>query len=142
LQALADESEAVIAEAIMFLTRVVEGGHMRKRSLLAATARVAAKLQHCASTAVRAAASDFIAAAARSLSPAETYALLTPLVMPAMATEPVIMTDPRSVSACFRPGDPSYPARSAFVCVAVCLYLSEGRQEVDPSKDLAKMARG
>ncbi|KAK9909837.1 hypothetical protein WJX75_008190 [Coccomyxa subellipsoidea] len=102
-QALADESEAVIAEAIMFLTRVVEGGHMRKRSLLAATARVAAKLQHCASTAVRAAASDFIAAAARSLSPAETYALLTPLVMPAMATEPVIMTDPRSVSACFRP---------------------------------------
>ncbi|EIE24687.1 hypothetical protein COCSUDRAFT_258, partial [Coccomyxa subellipsoidea C-169] len=107
LLALADESEAVIAEAIGFLTRVVEGRHMRKRSLLAATARVAAKLQHTASTAMRAAASDFIAAAARSLSPAETYALLTPLVMPAMATEPVIMTDPRSVAACFRPGDSS-----------------------------------
>ncbi|BDA42626.1 probable phosphoinositide 3-kinase regulatory subunit 4 [Coccomyxa sp. Obi] len=100
--ALADESEAVIAEAIGFLTRVVEGRHMRKRSLLAATARVVAKLQHSSSTAVRAAASDFIAAAARSLSPAETYALLTPLVMPAMASEPVLMTEPRSVSACLR----------------------------------------
>ncbi len=119
----------MIAEAIGFLTRVVEGRHMRKRSLLAATACVAAKLQHTASTAMRAAASDFIAAAARSLSPAETYALLTPLVMPAMATEPVIMTDPRSVSACFRPGDLSQTTldgigNACLFTLLKCLYIS------------------
>lgn len=105
MQALADESETVIAEAIGFLKRVVQGRHMRKRSLLTATARVVGRLQRSAgSTAVRAAAAEFIAAAARSLTPAETFAVLTPLVMPAMASEPVLMTDPRSVAACLRPG--------------------------------------
>ena len=101
---------------------------MRKRSLLAATARVVAKLQHSDSTAVRAAASDFIAAAARSLSPAETYALLTPLVMPAMASEPVLMREPRSVSACLRQGGHSSPATAACLhslklCVWSCLNM-------------------
>ncbi len=128
-QALADESETVIAEAIGFLKRVVEGRHMRKRSLLAATARVVAKLQHSGSTAVRAAASDFIAAAARSLSPAETYALLTPLVMPAMASEPVLMMETHSVSACLRQGG-SRALLNLPACVLTCCLFGHLSAEV------------
>jgi hypothetical protein len=40
----------------------------------------------------------------RSLSPAEVYALLTPLVTPALHSEPVAMSDPRSVAANLRLG--------------------------------------
>ena len=50
-----------------------------------------ALLQH-PSTSVRAAAVDFIAAAAHFLTPADVYAHLLPLVMPAVTTEPAALT--------------------------------------------------
>jgi hypothetical protein len=65
MQALADESETVVVEAIGFLTKVVEARQIRKRSLLTAVSRVVSKLQHRNTAAVRAAAADFISAAAR-----------------------------------------------------------------------------
>lgn len=172
MQALSDESDTVVVEAIGFLTEVVEARHMRKRSLLTALSRVVAKLQHNNSTAVGSAAADFIAAAARcltasaahfvfstcldhcytpsassapyvhyscqghhraldigdkshpsrkgfkttreclhtcrSLSPAEMYALLTPLVMPVLKSEPVAMGDASAVAANLRTGSHPY----------------------------------
>lgn len=53
-------------------------------------------LQHpCAS--VRAAAVDFIAAAAHFLNPADVYAHLLPLVMPAVSTEPAALTSAAAI---------------------------------------------
>lgn len=65
MQALSDESVAVVTEAIRFLTSVVEDGHIRKRALLAISGRLVAKLQQHTSTAVLSAAADFMAAASR-----------------------------------------------------------------------------
>ena len=55
-----------------------------------------ALLQH-PSTSVRAAAVDFIAAAAHFLTPADVYAHLLPLVMPAVTTEPAALTSQAAI---------------------------------------------
>lgn len=55
-----------------------------------------ALLQH-PSASVRAAAVDFIAAAANFLTPADVYAHLLPLVMPAVSTEPAALTSPAAI---------------------------------------------
>ena len=68
LQALSDESVAVVTEAIRFLTSVVEAGHIRKRALLAISGRLVPKLQEHTSTAVLSAAAEFMAAAFRHAS--------------------------------------------------------------------------
>jgi hypothetical protein len=65
-QALADESEAVVAAAMGFLTACADARAMRSRSLLAAARRVVSRLAAQPSTPVRAAAAGFLAAAARS----------------------------------------------------------------------------
>jgi hypothetical protein len=44
---------------------------------------------------VRSAAVAFIATAAAQLSPAEVYALLLPVVAPALATQPASLADPQ-----------------------------------------------
>ena len=68
LQALSDESVAVVTEAIRFLTSVAEAGHLRKRALLAISGRLVPKLQGHTSTAVLSAAAEFMAAAFRRVS--------------------------------------------------------------------------
>ena len=55
-----------------------------------------ALLQH-PSTSVRAAAVDFIAAAAHFLTPADVYAHLLPMVMPAVTTEPAALTSQAAI---------------------------------------------
>ena len=55
-----------------------------------------ALLQH-PSTSVRAAAVDFIAAAAYFLTPADVYAHLLPLVMPAVTSEPAALTSQAAI---------------------------------------------
>ena len=65
MQALSDESVAVVTEAIRFLTSVVEDGHITKRALLAISGRLVAKLQQHTSPAVLSAAAELMAAASR-----------------------------------------------------------------------------
>ena len=60
---------AVVTEAIRFLTSVVEGGHIRKRALLAISGRLVARLSAHDSSAVLAAAADFMASASRCFLP-------------------------------------------------------------------------
>ncbi len=60
---------AVVTEAIRFLTSVVEGGHIRKRALLAISARLVSRLGAHESSAVLSAAADFMAAASRCFLP-------------------------------------------------------------------------
>ncbi|KAK9817197.1 hypothetical protein WJX72_010933 [[Myrmecia] bisecta] len=75
-QALADAEEAVICQAVGFLTSACQTKQLRKRSLLAAVAKVAPLLLEHPAPHVRASAVAFVAAAAASLSPAEPAAPL------------------------------------------------------------------
>ena len=86
-----DPEPAVAAEAAAFLAAAARGGLLRKRHLLAAAARVCARgmLAPAAPTPVRAAAVEFLAAAAGQLSVADVHAQLLPLVLPHLAAEPL-----------------------------------------------------
>ncbi|KAL3131972.1 hypothetical protein ABBQ38_007667 [Trebouxia sp. C0009 RCD-2024] len=96
-QALADVETGVIAEAVRFLTAVCRERQIRKPSLLAAARKVAPALLQHPSASVRAAAVDFVAAAAHFLAPADVYAHLLPLVMPAVTAEPAALTSQAAI---------------------------------------------
>lgn len=86
-----DPEPAVAAQAAAFLAATVRGGLLRKRHLLAAVGRVCGRgmLAPAAPTPVRAAAVEFVAAAAGQLSAADVHAQLLPLVLPHLSAEPL-----------------------------------------------------
>lgn len=86
-----DPDAAVVAEAVAFLARIAAGGLLRKRHLLLVAGRLCGRgmLAPGASTPVRVAAVDFLAAAAGQLSAADVHAQLLPLVLPHLVAEPL-----------------------------------------------------
>ena len=90
---LGDPDPAVVAEAVYFLATVCTAGLLRKRHLLLVAARLCGGPRHMLGpgvpTAVRAAAVAYLAAGARQLSAADVQALLLPLVLPHLESEPL-----------------------------------------------------
>jgi hypothetical protein len=98
-----DPDAAVVAEAVRFLARICAAGLLRKRHALLVAARLCSRqmLGPAAPTPVRAAAVEFLAAAAGQLSVADVQALLLPLVLPHLAAEPLSFKVRRQ-QACFQ----------------------------------------
>ncbi|EFN54741.1 hypothetical protein CHLNCDRAFT_134632 [Chlorella variabilis] len=86
-----DPEPAVAAEALGFLASVARRGLLRKRHLLLVAMRLCSRqmLGPGVATPLRAAAIDFLAAAAGQLSEVDVYAQLLPLVLPHLAAEPL-----------------------------------------------------
>jgi hypothetical protein len=86
-----DPQPAVAAQAAAFLAGAARRGLLRKRHLLDVAARLCARqaLGPGAPAAVRAAAVQFLAAAAAQLPQAAVHAQLLPLVLPHLASEPL-----------------------------------------------------
>ena len=84
-----DTEVSVVCDAVSCLSQVAT--HLRKRSLLAAAAKVAPLLQH-PSPAVRAAGIGFMTAAAQSLPPADVAARLARTLGKALGVDPLDLT--------------------------------------------------
>lgn len=83
-----------MSEAVLFLSRLLDRGLMRKRAMLGVARKLCGRgLLQSPSTAVRAAALEYLATAAAQLTPAESYALLAPLLAPHLLTDPL---DPKA----------------------------------------------
>ena len=89
-----DPEPAVAAEAALLSARTCAAGLLRKRHILAVAARLCSRqaLGPGAPTPVRAAAVEFLAAAAGQLSAADAQALPLPLALPCLAAEPLSLT--------------------------------------------------
>lgn len=87
---LGDTDPAAASEAVLFLSRLLTRGLLLKRHTLGVARKLCARgLLQSPSTAVRAAAVQYLATAAAQLSAADTYALLLPLLVPHILADPL-----------------------------------------------------
>lgn len=102
---LGDTEPAVAAEAVGFLEKICRLGLLERRSIIKVTGTVCNRglLKSSSSSALRAAAIAFIAAAGVKLPPADIYAHLLPALQPYLDTEPLRFDCPQELTRAIKP---------------------------------------
>ncbi|XP_024383874.1 serine/threonine-protein kinase VPS15 isoform X3 [Physcomitrium patens] len=101
-QALNDVEETVIVNALECLAALCTHRLLRKRVLLEAIERASPLLCH-PSQWVRRAAISFVAASSANLEPTDSYAFLSPILLPFLRREPASLCSEVSLLACLKP---------------------------------------
>jgi len=101
---LGDTEPAVAAEAVGFLEKICRLGLLERRSIIKVTGTLCNRgVLKSNSTALRAAAIGFIAAAGEKLPPADIYAHLLPALQPYLDTEPLRYDCPQELTRAIKP---------------------------------------
>ncbi|XP_024396466.1 serine/threonine-protein kinase VPS15 isoform X3 [Physcomitrium patens] len=101
-QALNDVEETVIVNALECLAALCTHRLLRKRVLLEAIERASPLLCH-PSQWVRRAAISFVAATSANLEPTDSYAFLSPILLPFLRREPASLCSEASLLSCLKP---------------------------------------